>query len=422
METANRAAIGRVLWFTNVPLAGARDAFGLRAGHSGSWMEALAQLLSRVEGVDLHVAASGQGPARSVRVGEITHHSLPLGSSRFSIEPSKAVLGPVAELLRALRPDIVHVHGTESVHGAIALSVFGAERTLISIQGLLSKVVSRYYGGLALSSILGMTRPAEIVLGSGLIEGKRRMQAAAEREVRTLRRGRHVAGRTLWDRGFLRAVNPKAEYHECHEAMRPEIFAGRWVEGSFVPHSIFVTNVGYPLKGFHVLIDAVRILLRSFPSVQIRYCGSDIEKAKQLSGYSHYLSRQIASAGLSRHVVPLGVLGAVEIARELERCNVFVLPSFAENSPNSLCEAMVIGTPSVASFVGGVGSLVEDRRSAILVPPGEPEALAEAIRSVFESAELRRALSTGSRTVALARHDPDAVRDAYLRAYRSMGA
>ena len=95
----------------------------------------------------------------------------------------------------------------------------------------------------------------------------------------------------------------------------------------------------------------------------------------------------------------LGVEGRVQLAGErsdvpalLADSDVFVLSSRSEGLPVSVLEAMAAELPVVASNVGGLGELVVDGETGLLVPPGDPEALAEALGRLIEDRELRRRL------------------------------
>jgi glycosyltransferase involved in cell wall biosynthesis len=70
-----------------------------------------------------------------------------------------------------------------------------------------------------------------------------------------------------------------------------------------------------------------------------------------------------------------------------------VIASHSEGSPNALLEAMTAGLPIVATSVGGIPEIARDGESALLVEPHNPEALAQAIRRVLQSSDLRNSLS-----------------------------
>jgi len=77
---------------------------------------------------------------------------------------------------------------------------------------------------------------------------------------------------------------------------------------------------------------------------------------------------------------------------QLAHCAVFVLPSLSEGLPVALLEAMAWGRAIVATRMGGVPEVVEDGREALLVPPGDPAALATAIGRLLDAPQERRRL------------------------------
>ena len=87
-----------------------------------------------------------------------------------------------------------------------------------------------------------------------------------------------------------------------------------------------------------------------------------------------------------------GRLSQTGIAQLLRSASLVLNPSTADNSPNSLIEAMASGVPIVSTDVGGVPQLCEDGRHAILIPPRSPQAMAEAVLRVQGDAELRERL------------------------------
>jgi glycosyltransferase involved in cell wall biosynthesis len=91
--------------------------------------------------------------------------------------------------------------------------------------------------------------------------------------------------------------------------------------------------------------------------------------------------------------------------------DVMVLPSLTEGSPNVLLESMAVGVPVVATRVGGIPEIVTDGESALLVSPGDPAALAAAIREVLEGDSAKR-----SRLIANARRAIDSGHTLHTRA------
>lgn len=115
-------------------------------------------------------------------------------------------------------------------------------------------------------------------------------------------------------------------------------------------------------------------------------------------------------ANLEQLASQLGVAGAVRFAGRLPReqvasllqsARVLLNPSTADNSPNSLIEAMAAGVPIVSTRVGGVPQLCQPDRHALLVPVADPTAMAEAILRVHQDEALRqRLISNGQARAA----------------------
>jgi len=78
-----------------------------------------------------------------------------------------------------------------------------------------------------------------------------------------------------------------------------------------------------------------------------------------------------------------GWLGEAQLRDRLAQASILVLPSYGENLPMSLLDAMAWGLAPVVTDVGAVGEVVEDGRSAVVVPVGEPAALAEVLRGLL---------------------------------------
>jgi glycosyltransferase involved in cell wall biosynthesis len=107
-------------------------------------------------------------------------------------------------------------------------------------------------------------------------------------------------------------------------------------------------------------------------------------------------------ATLERRAADLGIAGRVRFAGPLSRDEVLtlyraadaaLLTSAWENLPHSVVEALAVGTPVVATAVGGVPEVVHDGENGLLVPSGDVGAIAEAIRRLAHDAGLRTALA-----------------------------
>lgn len=237
------------------------------------------------------------------------------------------------------------------------------------------------------------------------------------RERRIFPRCRHFIGRTRWDADVTRVLSPGARYYHCDEPLRPEFRMSVWDQSLCEPHSVFCTMGGYARKGLGTLLRAIALLCEGpAPEVRLRFAGLSLDGSEG----GRAATREIRRLGLSGSVTSLGRLGPEGLARELLAASVFALPTHTDNGSNSLSEAMTVGTPCVASAVGGIPTTARDGTEALLVQDGDPYALAGSILRLLEDRELAARLSSNARATALKRHDPNTVRDTILSIYRTI--
>jgi glycosyltransferase involved in cell wall biosynthesis len=165
-------------------------------------------------------------------------------------------------------------------------------------------------------------------------------------------------------------------------------------------------------KGHADLLTALRLLLRDHPKLSIKLIlvGDGIERPS--------LERTAAAPDLASSVIFAGHTSNVWPYYSL--ADVFALPSHSEGSPNALLEAMAAGVPIVACKVGGVPETVEDGSSALLVPPGEPAAMASALARVLEDPALAARLVSNASERLERRFSPQSRYQALLEVYRTV--
>ncbi len=107
-----------------------------------------------------------------------------------------------------------------------------------------------------------------------------------------------------------------------------------------------------------------------------------------------------SNLGLEKVVRFAGWVPRASIAQHYRDADVFVFPSFEEGMPNVVLEAMGCGVPIVATDVRGNREVVRDGVNGLLTPPGDVEALRQALHRVISDADLRQYLGAGSRALA----------------------
>ena len=145
-------------------------------------------------------------------------------------------------------------------------------------------------------------------------------------------------------------------------------------------------------RGFHILMRALPEILRQVPGARLRIAGTGPERQR--------LQTLVEALGLADNVQFLGRLDGEAVAQLLREADISINPSLVDNMPNSVLEALASGVPVVSTDVGGVRFVVEHERTALLVPPGDSAAMAQACLPMPGPARA----STASRTPA--RHEP----------------
>jgi glycosyltransferase involved in cell wall biosynthesis len=410
----------RVLWFINVPFPEVADTLGLEPFHKAGWLSSYANALLKLSDVEIVTVTRSQVRENvKVKAMGIVHHVLSVDSMSHLTKPmSKKFELEYLNIIRDTAPDLVHFHGTEYHYGLLAAGDQLIVPSVVSIQGLISDCTRFLWGGLRTIEIIQTQSLRDITNQRGLMWDRINWERRAKMEHKIIRGNKYFIGRTRWDRAHLKAINKDLSYFHCDELMRPPFYEVVRDSKNIERFSIFSPTASYPLKGFHWLLRAAKILKAEFPTLQIRLADKPIRKGKHSTGYDRYLWKLIDESGLTKHVTLLGALNAEGMANELARAHVFVSASMVENRCNSLAEAMLIGTPAVVSLAGGMVSTVKDRQTALCFPLGDFAMLAECIRMIFANDALANRLAASARVLALRRHDAKLIAERLRAIYK----
>lgn len=411
-----------VLWITNIlfPEVSAKLSGQKELKTSGGWLLGASKKLEQIEGVNLSVAAISRlvNKLEVLRGEKITYYILPYGKGNLHYNNDYESLWKTVKKLAS--PDIVHLHGTEYSHGLAYINACGSDRVVVSIQGMKS-AYNYYYCGLTKSDIYSHLTFRDIIKGN-IIEEQIQFKRQSEYERETIRKIKHIIGRTAWDRANTWAINPQVNYYSCNETLREEFYDGlRWSYDNCHKHTIFLSQASYPIKGLHQVLRAMPLVLRHYPDTQVRIAGYDITNTEgirnrlRFTGYGSIIKSLIRNNNLSGHITFTGSLNAAEMVQEYLNCNVFICPSSIENSPNSLGEAQILGTPVIASYVGGIPDMMKGDEEH-LYRFEEVNMLAEMICSVFDDKDKQVDMVE----IAKYRHDRDKNSDRLLEIYQTI--
>ena len=408
----------RVLWIVNIVLPAVATELGLSKTPFGGWLTLMTDRLALRD--DFRIGVAMRAPVKTltrIEKNGIVYYAMPQSASdAFDVDD-----GTVAEVLADFVPDVLHAEGSEMAYTRRFLKAWAGPK-LLSLQGVINGNRNYDLGRLPLLSMLNPLRPKTALTAVALMANfalRFLPRLKAERE--TIQLADHIMGRTVWDRAQAWAINPDATYHHCSRILRDGFYGAAWDSAGHETHSIFVGNAASPRKGTHVVIEAVRLLRRAYPDIRLYVAGeSPMEGGssfKRQVGYPAYVCDLIDRYGLKDRVTFTGLLDEPGMIRRMEQSHVFVMSSIIENSPNTLGEAMMVGTPSVSSFTGGVPSMASDEVDVLMYRADDPAMLAIQIKRLFDDPALCGRLSASARKRARHTHDPEANVQALVAAY-----
>ena len=161
-----------------------------------------------------------------------------------------------------------------------------------------------------------------------------------------------------------------------------------------------------PQKGLPYLLDAATMV----PDASFVVAGGGPDRGA--------LEARIAALGLANRVCLLGHRD--DVHRLLAVADLFVLPSLNEGLPLSVMEAMAAGVPVIATSAGGTAEIVRDGVTGMLVPPGDAQALADAIRALLTDRARSTRLAAAGRDLVEREHSASAMAAATARLYEEV--
>lgn len=411
----------KILWFSNTG-GSAYEYLNVR-GVGGGWVKALEDSLK--EKVMLHVAF--YYPKYSEKFEFKGVHYYPICRKGWKWEMFKNLFNEsfidkdditiYKKLIDDIRPDLIHIHGTENPFGCLIGSV--EIPVVVSIQGNITVYYHKYFSGIDRSDLFRTYISCSSVRDIPFIKSFRstynKFCRMRDREMRNLRQCRYVIGRTDWDYRITRVLAPESNYFHGDELLRDSFYLSEWQANFKDKLIIHTTNGNSPFKGFETICQTLYLLISNGIDVEWRVAGVK-ENDLIVKVVKTKLGRKYPKRGL----VLLGGLSEEHLAQKLSEADFYVMPSHIENSPNNLCEAMMVGMPCIATYVGGTGSLLTDGEEGILIQDGDPWAMAGAIIELKNNREKAIEMGKKAREKARQRHSKEAVASQYVDIYRSI--
>lgn len=420
----------KILWLTNLRLPIIDEILGIKANFfGGGWLSGLLQTM--MENGDNEIVLcypefEKKEPVSGSRES-ISFYGFPVDAKKnrlglCSIDPMKSVF---VDILKKEKPDVIHIHGTEFQYSyamaKAAEDVGCLDKAMASIQGMVSVYAHHFYGNLPRDVKLRKT-VKEWIISGGADDGYRAFVRRGKYEIETIKLLHHVLGRTSWDYINCVAINPDIKYHKSNETLRKSFYSGEWKYTGCDKHTVFVSQAGTILKGFHKVVEAAEIVKKFYSDIKICVAGPKIMNGNWIKGNSYglYIRRQVTESGLADHIEFLGLQNEQQMKEQMLKANVYVATSSIENSPNSLGEAMLLGMPCVTSDVGGVSDLIVHNKEGYVYPADSADLLSFYIMKVFSQKEKAEMIGKEAQKHARVTHDAECNAKGLMRIYEEI--
>jgi glycosyltransferase involved in cell wall biosynthesis len=181
------------------------------------------------------------------------------------------------------------------------------------------------------------------------------------------------------------------------------------------PGRIFCCSRIRPLKNILGMIKAFALISRDFHNASLRIAG-----AADSAAYLRTCEKEIKAHDLEDSVRLLGNISIKGVQSELSKANCLVIPSFQENAPLTIAEAMAAGVPVVAAKVGGILEMVEHEKTGILIDPYDTKNIYEAVSRILSDESLAPSMGHSAKEIAGKRFAASVVAEKTLQVYREV--
>lgn len=377
------------------------------------------------EQVDLHIAFYANWHERSFTCRNTTYHVISADGVRksnlknilYAHLPMGEDLAEYLEIIERVKPDLIHLHGTENDFGAILPHV--EQPVLVSIQGIMApyayNMETKHWREINMHIPRQGRSLKEKFFAKSPLRNFQLVHLMGQREKKYMKAMKNFMGRTDWDRRVCSVMSPGSRYFMGDEILRNKFYSLTWTpRDNREVFRIHTTSSDSVIKGFETIVRAARLLKEAGFRFEWRIAG--ISQTSNVANITKSLFGRFDDLNIQL----LGKVAADALVDKMMEADLFLLPSSMENSPNSLCEAMIMSMPCITTNAGGTPSLLEDGKEGLLIQPGDPWAMAGAIMEVALNYDRAMEMGRNASVRARRRHEPQHVVSQVMNAYKTL--
>lgn len=406
----------RILWFVQANFDPSKE----KRGYNGAgWISSLRDEFIQLDNVSLGIAYFGNTNSKA-QYDKVEYYSMlfpkqtllhriisNIVNDRY-LEDEIATWPLYIEVMKNVvyeyRPDIIQVFGSENKYGLISQHI--NIPVVLHLQGIMNPYLDAY-----LPPFISWKEYVKYG-GSGNYRLRKKQKQNWERyclcEKEVLTHTMYFLGRTKWDEAVVKLFNPKGKYYYCSEILRPTFYDGG---KRILPKKLIITStISVPLyKGLDLVLKTAK-LLKKMTNIDFEwnvFGNVDYKIIEKVTGINHS----------DVNVNYKGVASAEEIKNALLNSTVYFHPSYIDNSPNSVCEAQLLGCTVVSTNVGGTSSLIDNGLTGYLIPSNDAFSGASILTQLFNKPQLNAQIGEKAKEVAWKRHDRKQIATGLLQTY-----
>lgn len=408
----------KVLWFEiTVPAA-----YNAAKNPTAGWQDALQALIKGNKEIELGIAFENHGNGEKRVIDGVSYFPINTTYNFWDRQRAKVgwqvtidkTLDPAEKIVNEFKPDVIHVFGSEWCFGLLATRV--KVPLVIHMQGSIPPYNNALLPPLysVHDLIVGMGWNPKTQFNAWL--GRKKDKSRQDMEEKILRCVNNYMGRTDWDKAITQLYNPNCKYFYCSEALRQDFLntATTWAPPRNKKFRIVTTGISSFWKGIDTILRTAHKLTER---------GFDFEWI--LAGNMNPLHKRIIEKkeGIryaDNNVKIAGFINSTQLHELLMTADLYVHTAYIDNSPNAICEAQYLGLPIVATYVGGIPSLIENGKEGILVPANDPFTLTYDIMQLAKDENRCVEMGQASMKRARERHNPENIVRDLLYCYESI--
>lgn len=414
----------KVLWFAPTPSLSS-ELINVK-NIAGGWISSLEFELARKPDIQLGIVFKCNDNILPFTLGSTSYFPIPIKAVENRLISTikrlkhyfddNEYLQSYLDIIQAFKPDIIQLFGTEFDYGLIIPKI--TIPCVIHFQGNLIVYHHKWYSGLTAFEIIKYSKKWNLLNGYGHFHDYFFFKKAAEREYKIFKECKHFMGRTDWDRRITSVLAPDSVYYHCDEIMRPEFYLHKWLTHQ-KRNDFFIlsTSRNCTYKGLETIFECQRILKQSFNKLKVTWKIAGVNENDEIS---YLIERKYNDLFKNYNIQLLGKIEEKELIELMLEADLFVHPSHIDNSPNTVCEAMLLGMPIIATYAGGIPNLIENNVEGLLVQDGDPYALAGTILEIIKDRNKAVRLGTNAKDKAVIKHNPEAIANNVVSIYESM--